>query len=303
MIAAFKTRRAWAAAALAFLLGPFVGMLYLNRGRLALIYLGVGFAVAAARVATFPHLSGDFVNWNLYLFVFLPIQLIGATHAYALARRRAPEEAMRWYSRWYALVAILLVFPVVALAVRTFLFQTFDARSSSMSPTLNAGDYFFVEKFAYAIAVPQRGDLIVFRAAEGTRTVSYVKRIVALPGDRVQLISGRLYINGGAVGIAPTPERWAYCEFGECRTVPEYFESLPGGARHRIVQISSDGPLDNTQVFSVPAGSYFVLGDNRDNSNDSRGYLGFIPVADIVGRVAVKYVDGRQHRLVWQGVN
>ena len=209
---------------------------------------------------------------------------------------------MRWYSHWYALVPILLVFPVVAVTVRTFLFQTFDSPSSSMSPTLNAGDYFFAEKFAYAGAPPRRGDVIVFRAVEGAGTVSFVKRIVGLPGDQVQLVGGRLRINGRAVGIALAPGRWTYCEFGECRPVPEYFESLPGGARHRVVQASTDGSLDNTQVFAVPAGSYFVLGDNRDNSNDSRGDLGFIPAENIVGRVAVKYVDGRQHRLVWQGV-
>lgn len=302
MFSAFKARRPWAAAAVTFIIGPFLGMLYLNRGYLALIYFGVQVAGVAAAVKMFPFQSGHFAS-GAVLFIFLPIQLVGAVHAYAVARTRAVAEPMHWYSRWYAVVLIFLACPAALLAVRTFLFQPFDTPSQSMSPTLNAGDYFLVEKFAYLGATPQRGDLVVFRTVQESRTVSFVKRIVGLPGDQIQLVGGRVYVNGVPAKITRTSELWSNCQFDQCTQVPELLETLPGGGQHRIVKLLSYGPLDNIPTVTVPPDSYYVLGDNRDNSIDSRGELGFVPGRNIVGRVAVKFRDGLQQRMVWQSLN
>ena len=211
------------------------------------------------------------------------------------------------YSWPSALVSLALVEIVVAgllaLTVRTFVFQPFNAPSRSMEPTLLQGDYFFVNKFAYGYsrfslplaarlfsgrifaAEPKRGDVVVFALPRDPQT-AYVKRIVGLPGDRVQLIAGRLYINGE---VAPRKALTAASEDG---AIPTYEETLPGGVVHPIAEEFGDAAfLDNTEVFEVPPGSYFVLGDNRDNSMDSRVSpekkgIGYVPFENLIGRVA-----------------
>jgi signal peptidase I len=206
-----------------------------------------------------------------------------------------------------ALVALFLVEIVaaglIALTVRTFLLQPFNTPSRSMEPTLLQGDYFFANKFAYGYsrfslplaprvfsgrifaAEPKRGDVVVFALPRDPATV-YVKRIIGLPGDRVQLVAGRLYINGE---VAP---RTVISDASEDGAVPTYEETLPGGVVHLIEEEFGDAAvLDNTEVFEVPPGSYFVLGDNRDNSMDSRVSpekkgIGYVPFENLIGRVA-----------------
>ena len=206
-----------------------------------------------------------------------------------------------------ALAALFLVEIVaaglIALTARTFLLQPFNTPSRSMEPTLLAGDYFFANKFAYGYsrfsfplapnlfsgrifaAEPERGDVVVFALPRDPATV-YVKRIIGLPGDRVQLVAGRLYINGE---VAP---RTAISEASEDGAVPTYEEELPGGVVHQIEEEFGDAAvLDNTEVFEVPPGSYFVLGDNRDNSMDSRVSpekkgIGYVPFENLIGRAA-----------------
>lgn len=298
MFSAFKGRKPWAAAAVTFIFDPVLGMLYLNRGYLALLYLALEYAAAVAALAMFPSLIAR--GMILVLYASLPFRLIGAVHAYFLARSRPYDEAMHWYSRWYAVALIYLAFPAAALVIRTFLFQPFNLPAHSMSPTLNVGDYVWVKKFAYIGSAPQRGDLIVFRTAQGD---AYVKRIAGLPGDRIQLVAGRLFVNGIAVKLERIADFQPDCDFAPCPNAAQYIETLPGGGEHHILQMSTDGPLDNIPPVTVPPGAYYVLGDNRDNSNDSRLNLGFIPAQNIVGQVAVKFIDGRLHRMVWQAVD
>jgi signal peptidase I len=207
-----------------------------------------------------------------------------------IARRRQVDGNRRWYGRWYSIVAILLAFPAIALLIRTFLYQPFNAPSSSMSPTINVGDYFFVSKFAYRLDQPQRGDVIAFRATN-LGNAPYVKRIVGIPGDRVWMESGRLYINGSPAQIRRIPDFAERCSNAVCN-VPQYLEMLPGGRTERILDLVPDSPIDNTPVFAIPADSYFVLGDNRDNSMDSRTDIGFVRRDSIVGRVIRKFAAG-----------
>ena len=193
---------------------------------------------------------------------------------------------------------------VIALIIRAFLFQPFNIPSSSMVPTLLVGDYLFVSKYAYGYsrhsfpfspplfngrimgALPERGDIAVFKFPADHST-DYIKRIIGLPGDRIQMHGGVLYLNGEAVTQTRIADYVETGEHGDTRRSRQFRETLPGGVSYRTLDVISDGPVDNTGVFQVPAGYVFAMGDNRDNSSDSRvtnGGVGFVPVENLVGR-------------------
>ena len=193
---------------------------------------------------------------------------------------------------------------VLALLIRTFLYEPFNIPSGSMKPTLEVGDYLFVSKPAYGYSrysfpfglapiegrvwakPPERGDVAVFKLPTNPR-IDYIKRIVGMPGDTVQVIDGRLYINRQivpreSVGLKRVDED------GSIVVMTEYLETLPNGVVHSIYEEGDDHPLDNTPEYTVPDGHYFAMGDNRDNSQDSRvmNHVGFIPYENIVGRAS-----------------
>ncbi len=187
---------------------------------------------------------------------------------------------------------------VAALLVRPFGFQPFNIPSGAMQPTLLIGDYIFVSKYAYGYsryslpfspplfsgrilgAQPRNGDVVVYRYPRDT-SVDYVKRVVGLPGDRVQMIQGQLYLNGTPV----KRERLADI-IEEGKPAKHWRETLPNGASYETLDLTDNGFLDNTQIYVVPADAYFVLGDNRDNSQDSRmAAHGYVPFENLIGRV------------------
>ena len=201
----------------------------------------------------------------------------------------------------FAKTAIFAV--LLALIIRTFLFEPFNIPSGSMKPTLLVGDYLFVSKPAYGFSrysfpfgvapiegrmggkAPQRGDVIVFKLPTNT-SIDYVKRIVALPGETVQMRAGRLYINGKIVPRESKGYREVPSDYGEPIRMTEYIQTLPGGVEFSIYEEGDDLQLDNTQIYVVPEGHYFAMGDNRDHSQDSRvtQLVGSIPLENIVGR-------------------
>jgi len=201
----------------------------------------------------------------------------------------------------FAKTAIFAV--LLALIIRTFFFEPFNIPSGSMKPTLLVGDYLFVSKpaygysrysFPFALApiegriggkAPLRGDVIVFKLPTNT-SVDYIKRIVALPGETVQVREGRLYINGKKVQREEKGYVDVDSDYGAPIRMMEYLETLPGGVQHSIYEEDDDMPLDNTPIYVVPEGHYFAMGDNRDHSQDSRvtQLVGPIPLENIVGR-------------------
>lgn len=216
---------------------------------------------------------------------------------------------------------------VIAAVFRTLFFQPFWIPSGSMKDTLLIGDFLFVNKMAYGYSrhscpfsacpiegrlfgsEPERGDVVVFR--HPGNGADYIKRVVGLPGDTVQMRDGILWLNGQPVRTEPAgifvetyerqgPEgRPPLCANGpvglggSCEK-PRFTETLPGGRSHSVLNIGN-GPLDNTPVFSVPAGNYFFIGDNRDNSQDSRVAI----AAGGVGMLPAEYLIGRADRIMF----
>ncbi|MBJ7414024.1 MAG: signal peptidase I [Niveispirillum sp.] len=203
------------------------------------------------------------------------------------------------------LAGSIATFAGVVLVVNTFLYQGFYVPSESMLPTLTVGDQFYAAKYPYGYSrfstpfiplpigsgrvlgdVPTRGDIVVFRKAGEENDL--VKRVVGLPGDRLQWVQGRLYINGELVAREKLRDITYRAQSGAVVTATEYQETLPGGRRHLILENTDAGMADNTPEYRVPDGHLFMAGDNRDNSGDSRflNDVGYVPLERVLGRVS-----------------
>jgi signal peptidase I len=279
-------------------------MLWLGRWKLALVYFLASLAIIALCLAF--SRAGAFTGIKLSIEVvrlaLLPVAITGIVHAFRLGRLPLPGA---WYSPWYiALVAPIAILLLVAFAIRTLLLQPFHIPSGSNEPNIMVGDYVFVSKSAYGYsrysfpygvfdfagrsggALPARGDMAVFRHAQNT-DIDYIKRVIGLPGDRVQMKGGVLHINGEAamlVSVTPGPA----LDTGDGGKF--FRETLPGGHSYVVKDIDPDSSGDNTEEYLVPEGQYFTLGDNRDNSQDSRqSQFGFIPAENFIGPVSFRF--------------
>ena len=229
---------------------------------------------------------------------------------------RDKKPLLAWDTLKTIIYAVLL-----AVVVRTFAYEPFNIPSGSMEPTLLIGDYLFVSKFSYGYSrhslpyslplipgrifftEPKRGDVAVFKLPSNNKT-DYIKRIIGLPGDTIQGKKGILYING-----EPTKRRrigeylvqdWRGRVIGRGMS---YEETLPNGVIHEIREnMGDEGELDNTDVYRVPKGHYFAMGDNRDNSTDSRVLreVGFIPRENLVGRAEFLFFSTDRSSSIWE---
>lgn len=201
-------------------------------------------------------------------------------------------------------VKTIIYAALIALVIRTFFLEPFNIPSGSMIPTLLVGDYLFVEKYSYGYSrysfpfspdlfsgrifgsVPHRGDVAVFRYPPDP-SIDYIKRVIGLPGDQIQVRDGQLYVNGKEVPRKPDGD-YVTDDEGIRMVMRRYIEDLPGsaGARpvdHAILKATDQGEANNTPVYTVPKNELFVMGDNRDNSADSR-FWGYVPMQNLVGK-------------------
>lgn len=217
----------------------------------------------------------------------------------------------------FEFIKTIVIAGALALGFRSLLFEPFNIPSGSMIPTLLVGDYLFVSKYSYGYSrysfpfgmapfdgrifetPPERGDVAVFRQPQN-ESVAFIKRIVGLPGDRIQVTDGVLRINDVAVnrvrkGFATASDGYNVIRFAV------YQETLPNGKSYLIQERSDDDVLDNTNVFLVPEGHYFMMGDNRDNSRDSRTTsVGMVPAENLIGRADRLFFSHNSSAHLWE---
>jgi len=207
---------------------------------------------------------------------------------------------------------------IIAMVIRTFLFQPFNIPSESMKATLLVGDYLFVSKYSYGYthfslpfsprlfsgrifgSAPKRGDVVVFRLPRDD-SIDYIKRVIGLPGDKIQMIDDMLYINGAPVKRERVDD-YVSEEDGATQRVKQYRETLPNGVSYVTMDLTENGFLDNTQVYTVPPDHYFMMGDNRDNSTDSRvlSQVGYVPYENIIGKAQIIFFSLKDGIHAWE---
>jgi signal peptidase I len=299
-VAVTKRRRWFLAAPLSFFC-PGLGQIYNGQARRGLkIFIGLQLVVLATILVS------HWMSASIALFaaffglvaIVMALQLFATIDAAVRAWRLKSIELRRFNRVWVYLLALAIGFASNEALTSSLNFGAWNIPSGAMLPTLQIGDHLFADKRYFAGHEAQYGDLVVFKLPTDGKT-DYIKRIVGLPGDTIQMIGGRLHINGKAV------ERTRIHDEVQQRgamtvLVPQYIETLPGGRSYRIREERGDeGMLDNTPSYMVPADHYFAMGDNRDNSQDSRvlSEVGFVPRANLRDRPGFVYWSRDRSRI------
>ncbi|MFT8656588.1 MAG: signal peptidase I [Acetobacter papayae] len=239
------------------------------------------------------------------------------------------EQPVGMWQSLFEYVRTFFTVVVVVLVVRTLLFESFVIPSGSMIPTLQVGDYIWVSKYTYGYSrfslpfspdlfngriwagTPHRGDVVVFRFTKDT-SVDYVKRVIGLPGDHIRVTDGQLYLNDTAVPCDNPHPYIAHDETDTSMAGEACTEKLPSSIRgdgpvsHEILKLTDEGPQNNTPDYVVPPGYFFAMGDNRDDSADSRFMgdgpkdLGFVPMENLVGRAQRVFFSVSADYPLWQ---
>jgi signal peptidase I len=222
--------------------------------------------------------------------------------------KASPRPEKSSAAELWDIVKVVLQALALAIVVRIFLYQPFNIPSGSMENTLLIGDYLFVSKYSYGYSQysfpwdiipfsgrvwsgePERGDIAVFRKPTNLDE-DFIKRVIGLPGDKVQMKDGHLFINSVEVPKKRVADYEEVDNFGNTRRIQRFEETLPNGIKYFVLDRTPDGSGDNTGEYMVPAGHYFMMGDNRDNSSDSRfqgpGDVGYVPLENFIGRAEI----------------
>jgi len=240
-----------------------------------------------------------------------PFEDVDATPVYARGKGGKKRKSRGSSSEGMEIFKTIFFALLIALVLRIVLFQPFTIPSASMEPNLSEGDYIVVSKWSYGYSKhsiplsppifngrimlplvshePRRGDVVVFKLPRDNRT-DYIKRLIGLPGDRIQMIDNVLFINGAAVRDVEMSRQDVQNLYGT-QTVIQMRETLPEGRQINIQDWGPGNISDNTPVFEVPAGHYFMIGDNRDNSQDSRydqsAGVGYVPAENLIGKAEI----------------
>jgi signal peptidase I len=208
---------------------------------------------------------------------------------------------------------------IIALVIRTFFFQPFNIPSGSMKATLLVGDYLFVSKYSYGYShyslpfsppifsgriwsgTPERGDVVVFRLPKDD-SVDYIKRVIGLPNDHIKMVDGVLHINGEPIKRERIDDFVETEENNRTTRVKRWRETLPNGVSYTTLDLIDNGFYDNTKEYVVPDGHYFMMGDNRDNSTDSRveAAVGYVPLENVVGRAQIIFFSVLEGEHAWE---
>lgn len=297
--------KTWIAVLIALFATP-LAMMYLGKRRYALMYLVLLLLLVFAAFFYHEHEIATSLAKLSYL-------IVGLTHTYRIARHFPDGEIRPTSSRWYALVSMFMAFVALVVLIRAYAFEPFNAPSASMSPTIPAKSFFIVQKWGYghygsyginlyqtAISAPiQRGDILVFEVPDEVKN-HYVKRVIGLPGDHVSYRNKRLVINGQAVDTRKLVGHEAVSSSDKAAQLELYEEHTANGT-YQVMLDRELPPLHLSYprnfkfmelchfdelgfICTVPKDHYFMMGDNRDNSRDSR-YWGFLPADRIVGKV------------------
>jgi signal peptidase I len=231
-------------------------------------------------------------------------------------------------NEWVETIVVVVEALLIAIVLRSFLYQPFSIPTASMQQTMMIGDYFVANKFVWGYGKhsfslgrygdftlldfelpianrifgrePNRGDVAVFRPVP--QNIEYIKRVVGLPGDTIQMKEGRLYINGTLVEREEIGRATDTDSNGQTVDVIVYRETFPEGTTHIIQEISDNGQLDNTSEYVVPAGHYFMMGDNRDRSADSRvlSQVGYVPAVNLIAKAEARFFSIKDNIPPWQ---
>ena len=268
----------WIAILLGFLVQP-IGMLYIARVKLAIVYYLAGIVVGL----TDYWFALNYDGWGQY-FTFA-LMFISAIHVYLIVKQDKEISIRPWYSKWYGLLSITLIPLLMIFSFRAFLFEPFRMPSVSMSPSINPKDIMVASKWGYGNYATygitlaktalsnelKRGDVIVLEYPKDP-AINYVERVIGLPNDVIEYDKDSVIING----------KKALRVFENKDSDFEIFSESIDSISYRIKVMPT---VDSVKgQVSVPEGHIFVMGDNRDNSNDSR-YWGFVPIQNIVGKV------------------
>ena len=251
-----------------------------------------------------------------------PFEDVDATPVYARGGKGRKKAKKGGGSESWEIVKTIVFALLIALVLRVLLFQPFTIPSASMEPNLYEGDYIVVSKWTYGYSKhsipfsppvfegrifgnePERGDIVVFKLPRDDRT-DYIKRVIGLPGDRIQMINNVLHINGEAARDVVVTGQDVTNMYGELIVTAD--ETLPGGRTFRIQDFGPGRDLDDTPVFEVPAGHYFMMGDNRDNSVDSRVDesmgVGLVPAENLIGKAEIILFSWQPGASLWNPVS